>query len=297
MSKKRARSFNDEGDDGALSSPKRRKATKLTMRFKSTFFVRDLFKKFVLPLTETVTLLCQPEGLAMQARDAAQTSLADLKIAKDFREIEMYDCPKTTPLCFNITTFIKFLEFVKRDNALLLEHAFDSAKLELTILRGTNVICPKHYLALLQLDNDILTLHPFEETIQWSVSSVDFKDKVAKFKNAKVMELFFDVLTRDNQNTMVLHGDTGNGVIEFPLSMMDDPINTYHDQRDLKHVRFASKLLVKLLEGYSMVKTVQLNLSHHSPLSLTYAFADNASIRMYLTPSISEADFEEDEEE
>ncbi len=302
-------------EESGLPAAKRTKVVltgdSLRIKFKSVVWVRKLFKKFVLPLRDDVSIMCDATTMKIQAQDLSHTSLAEIQIPHTYAEVLEYVCERTMPLCFSVKTLVSFLDFSKLDAPLLIETRYGSDKIGVTILHAPGgqpkanpalrdggddgePLYPKHLLSVINMDMGLITTVQPRERIQWQTRARGFHDILKKFHTAKAMKLFFNVLVA--KRTLLLSGDMENGHTKWPLPMTAIN-NTYEDERETLSQPYATKLLVKLIEGCSMVRQLTLTMAKDQPLCLIFQFDKDTWVNMYLAPSVNDADFEDDEEE
>jgi len=265
--------------------------------------------------TETINIQFTDEGLSIQTMDTSHISVVELKIpAGWFTE---YECPQSETLGVNFGILSKILATKDKSQSLTLNHSKENEdKLEIHFISSPQVLENKviesetvtikvkkqalkpvkkvpdvkiydtHFeIPLIDIESEAIEIPPIDYAAEFSLFSTNFSNIVSQLR------LFGDTMEIEcSEEKIVLysHGiESGKMCVEINIDELTEfAINEGENLR----ISFALNYLHHICAFHKLTKEIELKICDSYPLCAMYSLGDDATVKFYLAPKITDDD-------
>lgn len=266
--------------------------------------------------TENINIQFTEAGISVQTMDTSHISVVELMIpANWFTE---YDCPESETLGIHFGILSKILATKDKSQSLTINHTKENDdKLEIhfissplpiviqntviesepiTIKVKKSVVKPvkipdikiydTHFeIPLIDIESEVIEIPPIDYAAEFSLSSTNFSNIVSQLR------LFGDTMEIDcSEEKIVLysHGvESGKMCVEINIDELTE--FAINEGENLK-ISFALNYLHNICGFHKLTKEIQLKICDNYPLCAMYSLGDDATVKFYLAPKISDDD-------
>jgi len=251
--------------------------------------------------TDSLNIRFTEEGLSIQTMDNSHVSVVELQIpATWFSE---YECSENRTLGVHIGILAKILASKDKSQILTIvyngENNSDNLEIHFTsytVVDATTIdkkpkitdvkIYDTHFeIPLVDIESDQIEIPPIDYAAEFSLSSLNFSNIVSQLK------LFGDTMDIECSEEKIILYSRGveNGKMSVEINIDDLTEFSINEGQQLC-LSFALNYLHNICAFHKLAKEIELKVCNEYPLCAGYSLGDNAILRFYLAPKISDTD-------
>jgi proliferating cell nuclear antigen len=267
--------------------------------------------------TETINIQFTEAGLSIQTMDTSHISVVELVIPSSW--FTEYECEESEILGVHFGILSKILATKDKSQSLTLNHSKENEdKLEIhfvssplpTIIENAVIesapitikvkksalkpvkkvpevkIYDTHFeIPLIDIESEAIEIPPIDYAAEFSLSSTNFSNIVSQLR------LFGDTMDIDcSEEKIVLysHGvESGKMCVEINI---DELTEFAINEGETLKISFALNYLHNICAFHKLTKEIQLKICDNYPLCAIYSLGDDATVKFYLAPKITDDD-------
>jgi proliferating cell nuclear antigen len=255
--------------------------------------------------TDSLNIRFTEEGISIQTMDNSHVSVVELQIpATWFSE---YECNENLTLGVHVGILAKILASKDKSQILTIvyngENNSDNLEIHFTssiIVEATTIdkevnkktkitdvkIYDTHFeIPLVDIESEQIEIPPIDYAAEFSLSSLNFSNIVSQLK------LFGDTMDIECSEEKIILYSRGveNGKMSVEIDIDDLTEFSINEGQQLC-LSFALNYLHNICAFHKLAKEIELKVCNDYPLCAAYSLGDNATLRFYLAPKISETD-------
>jgi len=247
--------------------------------------------------TDSVNMQFTKEGLFIQTMDTSHVSIVELNIPSEW--FSTYECTETQSLGIHIDIFSKILATKDKSQILTIEYNNHTDKLDIHFtscpvdssipeqkkgkLSDVKIYNTHFEIPLIDLESEHMQIPVVDYAAEFSLSSVNFANIVSQLK------LFGDTMDIEcSENNIVLYStgvENGKMMVEINI---DDLTEFSINEGEQLSISFGLTYLHNICAFHKLTKEIDLKICNNYPLCAAYALEDNATLRVYLAPKITD---------
>jgi len=269
--------------------------------------------------TETINIQFNEAGLSIQTMDTSHISVVELVIPADW--FTEYECSKSVILGIHFGIFSKILSTKDKSQSLTINHSkenedkleihftsspvienkvientvIDSEPITIKVKKSTIKPVKKipevkiydtHFeIPLIDIESEAIEIPPIEYAAEFSLSSTNFSNIVSQLR------LFGDTMDIECSEEKIIlysHGiESGKMCVEINIDELTEfAINEGHHLK----ISFALNYLHSICAFHKLTKEIELKICENYPLCAIYSLGDDATVKFYLAPKITDDD-------
>ena len=272
--------------------------------------------------TETINMQFTGDGLTIQTMDTSHISVVELNIpAGWFTE---YECPQPETLGIHFGILSKILSTKDKSQSLTLNHSKENEdKLEIHFISSPIIITENKVLEnriidpepitikvkksaiktpvkkvpdvkiydthfeipLIDIESEMVEIPPIDYAAEFSLSSTNFSNIVSQLR------LFGDTMDIECSEEKIIlysHGvESGKMCVEINI---DELTEFAINEGEKLRISFALNYLNHICAFHKLTKEIELKICDNYPLCSIYKLGDDAWIKFYLAPKITDDD-------
>jgi proliferating cell nuclear antigen len=242
--------------------------------------------KILLESIKELTIECNINftdiGLEIGCMDGSHVSYLCLFISSEW--FDNYKCKKNITIGININNILKCLNFIKKDETLMLSTSDDMDSLKINFKDYNNILNKSYNIKKIEIDMEKIEIPDIEYNNIISINSLFFQ------KLIKELSQLGETISIDLSNEKLSFNIINTTDIDaiFDLNFDDEEkIKIIKHEQDL-NLQYSSKYLNCFFKPYSLFEDIEINLSYESPLLMKYNIDNMCYLKYYLAPKIDE---------
>jgi proliferating cell nuclear antigen len=269
----------------------------------------------LLKFTETLNIQFTPEGMSIQTMDTSHISVVELNIPANW--FSEYDCEQSITLGIHIGILSKILSTKDKSQNLTINNSTnDQDKLEIHFTSSQAVetnalenvvisqpitlsikksakktasipvvkIYDSHFeIPLIDIESEVVEIPPIEYAAEFSLSSINYSTIVNQLK------LFGDTMDIEcsEEKILLYSHSTESGKMCVNIDIDDLTEFSINEGQNIK-ISFSLNYLHHICAFHKLTKEIELKVCESYPLCAIYQLGDNATLRFYLAPKITD---------
>lgn len=231
-----------------------------------------------------VNLECTPSGIQLQAMDSSHVSLVSLDLTQ--QAFERYECDRSRSLGLNMAAVAKVFKHCGNDDAVIIRHENDSSSITFVFEASGQDRVSDFDLKLMHIEQEHLSVPESEFPAHVNLPSKHFQricSDLGQFSDSLTIEASHKLVKFSTSGDMV-----GGNVTLGPRESAEERVEIETESPGYTvQLSFAVRYLNYFAKATPLSTHVQLRLSEHLPLEVTFNLNDDSSIghlRFYLAP-------------
>ena len=254
------------------------KSNNIGFRTNNSDYIKKLFT-FICTIVSETNIKFTPDGMFIRAMDSGNISLIDCFIPRNL--FSTYNCEHEYIIGVNINVLVQVLNQLNSDDELIFNIGSDNKTNDCIEICYVNSKYDKIYeFKLMDIDNDDIEVHVFEDTTILQMNSREFFNIIKDFVDIGE-NLRIKIINDKNKISFKTEGDMTS--LKMVLNNDDITITNIQDiciEFNLKNILLFSK-------GYSMNNMVRVELANELPIKIKYNIGDGF-ISYYLAPKMED---------
>jgi len=268
----------------------------------------------LLKFTDTLNIQFTEEGMSIQTMDTSHISVVELNIPANW--FSEYQCEKPITLGIHIGILSKILSTKDKSQNLtinysdenqdkleihftsqstkVLENVVISEPITVSIKKSAKAaaiipvvkIYDSHFeIPLIDIESEIVEIPPIEYSAEFSLSSINYSNIVNQLK------LFGDTMEIEcsEEKIKLYSHSTESGKMCVDINIDDLTEFSINEGQKIK-ISFSLNYLHHICAFHKLTKEIELKICENYPLCAGYQLGENAYLRFYLAPKITDED-------